>query len=197
MALHCAFARISLFLRNIAGVLSLMMIVALPSLCAAVEYTEVEWTDLMPKDDLDALLAPPEYLNDIADGSQQDSVAALNQEESVDAQTKRYRDALSSTRVMQEFNGKQIRIPGYMVPLEQNEEREVTAFFIVPYFGACLHMPPPPPNQILYVQYEEGIALEALQQPFWFEGTLTVALNENALGTLAYTLNIDDYRLYE
>ena len=142
MALHCAFARISLFLRNIAGVLSLMMIVALPSLCAAVEYTEVEWTDLMPKDDLDALLAPPEYLNDIADGSQQDSVAALNQKESVDAQTKRYRDALSSTRVMQEFNGKQIRIPGYMVPLEQNEEREVTAFFIVPYFGACLHMPP-------------------------------------------------------
>tara|TARA_B100000965_G_scaffold390476_3_gene397440 strand:- start:59743 stop:60336 length:594 start_codon:yes stop_codon:yes gene_type:complete len=197
MALHCAFARISLFLRNIAGVLSLMMIVALPSLCAAVEYTEVEWTDLMPKDDLDALLAPPEYLNDIADGSQQDSVAALNQKESVDAQTKRYRDALSSTRVMQEFNGKQIRIPGYMVPLEQNEEREVTAFFIVPYFGACLHMPPPPPNQILYVQYEEGIALEALQQPFWFEGTLTVALNENALGTSAYTLNIDDYRLYE
>ncbi|HBY41868.1 MAG TPA: DUF3299 domain-containing protein [Alteromonas sp.] len=174
-----------------------MMIVALPSLCAAVEYTEVEWTDLMPKDDLDALLAPPEYLNDIADGSQQDSVAALNQKESVDAQTKRYRDALSSTRVMQEFNGKQIRIPGYMVPLEQNEEREVTAFFIVPYFGACLHMPPPPPNQILYVQYEEGIALEALQQPFWFEGTLTVALNENALGTSAYTLNIDDYRLYE
>ena len=197
MALHCAFARISLFLRNIAGVLSLMMIVALPSLCAAVEYTEVEWTDLMPKDDLDALLAPPEYLNDIADGSQQDSVAALNQKESVDAQTKRYRDALSSTRVMQEFNGKQIRIPGYMVPLEQNDEREVTAFFIVPYFGACLHMPPPPPNQILYVQYEEGIALEALQQPFWFEGTLTVALNENALGTSAYTLNIDDYRLYE
>ena len=197
MALHCAFARISLFLRNIAGVLSLMMIVALPSLCAAVEYTEVEWTDLMPKDDLDALLAPPEYLNDIADGSQQDSVAALNQKESVDAQTKRYRDALSSTRVMQEFNGKQIRIPGYMVPLEQNDEREVTAFFIVPYFGACLHMPPPPPNQILYVQYEDGIALEALQQPFWFEGTLTVALNENALGTSAYTLNIDDYRLYE
>ncbi len=197
MALHCAFARISLFLRNIAGVLPLMMIVALPSLCAAVEYAEVEWTDLMPKDDLDALLAPPEYLNDIADGSQQDSVAALNQKESVDAQTKRYRDALSSTRVMQEFNGKQIRIPGYMVPLEQNEEREVTAFFIVPYFGACLHMPPPPPNQILYVQYEEGIALEALQQPFWFEGTLTVALNENALGTSAYTLNIDDYRLYE
>ena len=84
-----------------------------------------------------------------------------------------------------------------MVPLEQNDEREVTAFFIVPYFGACLHMPPPPPNQILYVQYEEGIALEALQQPFWFEGTLTVALNENALGTSAYTLNIDDYRLYE
>ena len=197
MALHCACARIPLFLRNIAGVLSLILIVALPSLCAAVEYTEVEWTDLMPKDDLDALLAPPEYLNDIADGSQQDSVAALNQKESVDAQTKRYRDALRSTRVMQEFNGKQIRIPGYMVPLEQNEDREVTAFFIVPYFGACLHMPPPPPNQILYVQYEEGIALEALQQPFWFEGTLTVALNENALGTSAYTLNIDDYRLYE
>lgn len=163
----------------------------------AVEYSEVEWTDLMPKEDLAALLDPPDFLSGIEDGSQQDSVAALNQREIVDNKAKRYRDALSSTQAIEDFNGKSIRIPGYIVPLEQNEQREVTSFFVVPYFGACLHMPPPPPNQILYVEYEEGIALENLQYPFWFEGKLKIELSQRELGTSAYTLHIDNYQLYE
>ena len=73
-----------------------------------------------------------------------------------------------STRVIEAFDGKAIRIPGFIVPLEQNDEQKATAFFVVPYFGACLHMPPPPPNQILYVEYEEGIAVENLYDPYWF-----------------------------
>ena len=81
--------------------------------------------------------------------------------------------------------------------MAQNEERRVTSFFIVPYFGACLHMPPPPPNQILFVNFSDGIELQHLQQPFWFEGKLEIEISERDIGTSAYTLHIDNYQLYE
>ncbi|NVK56773.1 MAG: DUF3299 domain-containing protein [Alteromonadaceae bacterium] len=174
-----------------------MVSASLVGVVQAKTYTEIEWTDLMPQDDLSALLDPPEFLNEIEDGSQQDSVEALNQRQLNDEKAQRYREALISTRIIDEFNGKAVRIPGYIVPLEQNQNREVTAFFVVPYFGACLHMPPPPPNQVLYVSFKDGIALENLQQPYWFEGTLTVEVNQHELGTSAYTFNLNDYQLYE
>lgn len=164
---------------------------------AAAQYREVEWTELMPKEDLAALLDPPDFLNGIEDGSQQDSVAALNQRDITDQKAERYRDALSSTRPIDEFDQQAIRIPGYIVPLAQNEQRRVTSFFVVPYFGACLHMPPPPPNQILFVNYPKGIELQNLQQPFWFEGKLNIEISKHDLGTSAYTLHVDNYQLYE
>lgn len=164
---------------------------------AAAQYREVEWTELMPKEDLAALLDPPDFLNGIEDGSQQDSVAALNQRDITDQKAERYRDALSSTRPIAEFDQQVIRIPGYVVPLAQNEQRRVTSFFVVPYFGACLHMPPPPPNQILFVNYPQGIELQNLQQPFWFEGKLNIVISKHDLGTSAYTLHVDNYQLYE
>ncbi|MDG6097774.1 DUF3299 domain-containing protein [Alteromonas sp. ZYF713] len=163
----------------------------------AAQYREVEWTELMPKEDLAALLDPPDFLNGIEDGSQQDSVAALNQRDITDKKAERYRDALSSTRPIAEFDQQAIRIPGYIVPLAQNEQRRVTSFFVVPYFGACLHMPPPPPNQILFVNYPRGIELHNLQQPFWFEGKLNIEISKHDLGISAYTLHVDNYQLYE
>lgn len=167
----------------------------------AANYEEIDWVALMPEDDLSALLNRPEFLNDIADGSAADSAAdsiddfASKQLE--DEQAQRYQQALVSTRVIEAFDGKAIRIPGFIVPLEQNDEQKATAFFVVPYFGACLHMPPPPPNQILYVEYKEGIAVENLYDPYWFEGTVKIDNHESALGTSAYSLVLDSFALYE
>ncbi|MEC8786836.1 MAG: DUF3299 domain-containing protein, partial [Pseudomonadota bacterium] len=126
----------------------------------AANYEEIDWVALMPEDDLSALLNRPEFLNDIADGSAADSVDDFASKQLEDEQAQRYQQALVSTRVIEAFDGKAIRIPGFIVPLEQNDEQKATAFFVVPYFGACLHMPPPPPNQILYVEYKEGIAVK-------------------------------------
>ena len=186
------------------GIKARMTLVFLTMFClitsassTAAQYREAEWTELMPKEDLAALLDPPDFLNGIEDGSQQDSVAALNQRDITDQKAERYRDALSSTRPIAEFDQQAIRIPGYIVPLAQNEQRRVTSFFVVPYFGACLHMPPPPPNQILFVNYPQGIELQNLQQPFWFEGKLNIEISKHDLGTSAYTLHVDNYQLYE
>ncbi len=160
-------------------------------------YQEIEWVALMPEGDLSALLNRPEFLDDIADGSNEDSVEQFASKTLEDERAQQYQSALTSTRVIKEFDGKAIRIPGFIVPLEQNDEQQVTTFFVVPYFGACLHMPPPPPNQILFVEYKEGIALENLYDAYWFEGTIVIEEHESTLGTSAYSLILNNVALYE
>ena len=176
---------------------TLVILVSVFNPTQAADYEEIDWVALMPEDDLSALLNRPEFLNDIADGSAADSIDVFASKQLEDEQAQRYQQALVSTRVIEAFDGKAIRIPGFIVPLEQNDEQKATAFFVVPYFGACLHMPPPPPNQILYVEYKEGIAVENLYDPYWFEGTVKIDNHESALGTSAYSLVLDSFALYE
>lgn len=160
-------------------------------------YQDIEWTALIPEDDLNALLNPPAYLSEVADGSAQDSVEAFNNKNLEDEQARRFQEALSSTRVVEQFDQQAIRIPGFIVPLEAGDNRRVTEFFIVPYFGACLHMPPPPPNQIIHADLTTGIEVENLYQPYWFEGTLSIAKVKNSMGTSAYKLTLDAVTPYE
>jgi len=160
------------------------------------QYQEIEWIALIPEDDLAALLDPPEYIFNIEDGSEQDSVAALSQQDVTDEKTKRFQQALTSTRIVQAFDGKAIRIPGFIVPLESEEQLKVTEFFIVPYFGACLHLPPPPPNQIIYATHAPGVELNSLTQPFWFSGKLKIEHTENGSGASAYRLLLDEVKVF-
>ena len=176
----------------------ILIVSSAPAVSAdAQSYEDIDWTELMPAEDLSALLNRPAFLDDIADGSAQDALDNFQQRQLEDEQAQQYQAALSSTRVIQGFDGKAIRIPGFIVPLAQNEDKEVTRFFIVPYFGACLHMPPPPPNQILYVESEQGITLENLFDPYWFEGVVSIEQKVDAMGTSAYSLSLDNYALYE
>lgn len=167
------------------------------SAAQSTSYEEIEWIQLMPKDDLDALLNPPEYLEEIVDGSEQDTLNSLDAKAFDNEQDKRYQQALSSVRVIESYNNKKLRIPGFIVPLESEEGKRISEFFIVPYFGACLHMPPPPPNQIIYVKFDQGVDLKSLYDAFWFEGTLTINTVENELGTSAYQLKLDNVLPYE
>ena len=163
----------------------------------ASEYQEIEWTQLMPQEDLAALLNPPDYLAGIEDGSQEDSVEAFKDKEFDNEGTNRFQQALVSTQVVKSFENKRIRIPGFIVPLQTNGAQKITEFFIVPYFGACIHMPPPPPNQIIHVKVDHDIELESLYDPFWFEGTLAIDTTENAMGTAAYRLKLASVQPYE
>lgn len=160
-------------------------------------YTEVEWIQLMPEDDLDALLTPPDMLGEIQDGSEQDSVSALSSMIGDDAIARRFEQALTSTRVIDSFDNMPIRIPGFMVPLKSDEQQRVVEFFIVPYFGACLHMPPPPPNQMIYGKVVDGFELSQLSEPYWFEGVVTIQTTSNMTGTSAYGMTLDSIRVYE
>ena len=160
-------------------------------------YEEIEWIQLMPEDDLEALLNPPDFLADIQDGSELDSVDALSNMTADNEMALRFEQALTSTRVIDSFNQKSVRIPGFMVPLTSDEQQRVTEFFIVPYFGACLHMPPPPPNQIIFGKVKQGFELSKLDMPFWFEGRINIETISNTTGTAAYGMILDNIREYE
>ncbi|MDC0602064.1 DUF3299 domain-containing protein [Aliiglaciecola sp.] len=160
------------------------------------EFEEIEWVELMPKDDLAALMDPPDFLLGIVDGSSEDNIDRLAKEGKTSEKAKRFEAALKSESVISSFAGRNIRIPGFIVPLSTNEKREVVEFFIVPYFGACLHMPPPPPNQIIFSSQADGILVEDISAPFWFEGKVKIETRANDMGTAAYALTLDNVKPY-
>lgn len=157
----------------------------------------VTWDELLPPEDLEALTNPPEYLNEIEDGSFEDQISnSLEQALSL-AGDDAYQQALVSTKVVPEMDGQQVRIPGFIVPLSYDKAQRVTAFFIVPYFGACIHVPPPPPNQIIYGEFGEGSAMADIYDAYWITGVLHTTLTENEMATSAYSLTVTDITLYD
>ena len=100
-------------------------------------------------------------------------------------------------RVRPEMNEKIVRIPGFIVPLDFEQRQSVTRFLLVPYFGACIHEPPPPPNQTIYAEFEPGYDLESFWQPFWIEGKIFVNRVEEDLATALYTLSAEKIELYD
>jgi hypothetical protein len=163
---------------------------------AGEKYRTIEWTDLMPKDDLEAILNQPDYIDEIVDGSPEDQLSNRVQTAIATASNSRYQQALESTRVIEEFNNQSVRLAGFIVPLEFDGEQTITQFFFVPYFGACIHLPPPPPNQLIYVSYPQGLKLEALYDPFWITGVLKTSLVENDTATSAYSIVVNSISPY-
>jgi len=71
-----------------------------------------------------------------------------------------------SRSVRADLDGKTVSIGGYMLPLEYSGTK-VTEFLLVPYLGACIHVPPPPPNQIVHVKIAQGSPQRASTRQFW------------------------------
>lgn len=102
-----------------------------------------------------------------------------------------YKSALISTNVVEDVIGRAVSISGFIVPLEVSEDRSIRSFFLVPYYGACIHYPPPPPNQIIYVALEDVFTQYNMQQAYTVEGILNRGMFEDPMGTSAYVLEVN------
>jgi len=96
-----------------------------------------------------------------------------------------------------ELNEAKVRLPGYTVPFEFGADAKITEFLLVPYYGACLHAPPPPPNQTIFVMTDEPISLRDLAQAVWVEGTMYTQTQESELADAAYTIKMDRIEVYD
>lgn len=139
-------------------------------------FTELDWLAMMPPDELDALQSGSTVI--VHNGK-------LRQKQ------------FGSYRVMSEVLGRKIKLPGYVVPIESDDKGNMTEFFFVPFFGACIHVPPPPPNQIVYVRLAKPTKAPEIWDAFMLKGELSDQKVQNRVAGSAYSMDaavLEPYR---
>jgi hypothetical protein len=149
---------------------------------AAQSTREIDWLELMPPEDLAALQA----MGEIDHGGFDESGPALPPN-----------DAMTSTRTVAKMDGAKGKIPGYVVPVAFDDKGRITELFLVPYFGACIHMPPPPPNQIIHIRPKTPLPAGQIWDAYWAVGTVRIAMTENDMALSAYSMDLDRLEVIE
>jgi hypothetical protein len=161
----------------------------------------IMWEDLMPEGSEDALMKEYEefyamlekrYAANTTTLADADPYARIEEGSEFD-----FMPQLGGFETVEELDGVLIRMPGYVVPLDFQAGSKLGAFLFVPYMGACIHTPPPPPNQIIFVRAEPAAKISDIWSPYWIEGTLTAEKTENDLGDTAYALSMTKIEGYE
>lgn len=164
----------------------------------AANYKEIKWDDLIPETDLEilkkmnVLLSNPHLSMDMDLELRQEILIAQSQLEDPEVQA-----VMNSINVQAELNKQSVSLSGFVVPLEMDDESIITEFFLVPYFGACIHVPPPPPNQIIYVHYKKGLQVSDISIPFEIKGTLFTEIMEDEGAVSAYSFTADKVSEYK
>ncbi|HHX36002.1 MAG TPA: DUF3299 domain-containing protein [Gammaproteobacteria bacterium] len=140
----------------------------------ATELRTLKWEEMVPADA--PPLPPPTALHDL------NQLGDILAQESGPAAEQQHPNA----PVVPELDGLMVKLPGYIVPLVIDDNSRITEFLLVPYFGACIHVPPPPSNQIVYVHSEGGVAMGDMWQPYWIEGKLSVESFSSDMGDTGY-----------
>lgn len=99
---------------------------------------------------------------------------------------------------LKKIDSTMVRIAGYMVPIETDEQEEATEFLIVPIAGGCIHTPPPPPNQIVYCRMmNKKKAKIAMYEPNWFEGKISINKTGSPYGAVSYQMSVANVEPYK
>ena len=161
-------------------------------LCSAAAVAEprvLEWEEMIPAG------WPPDDLFDDLD-------VDLDMLEDDDPRAQelfaRVEEVWDSAPMVEELDGQSIRLAGYAIPLE-GDGRNVTSFLLVPYFGACIHVPPPPRNQTVLVEMTEGntARIERAFATVWVTGEMKIDAGKTELATTGYTIHSTQVAPYQ
>lgn len=146
---------------------------------------QLKWEDLLPEGFSAAKLLE-KYADELEklDELPEDSEEGLEIIEKIQAE-------LDQVPSNPKWDGKWVELPGFLAPLEQTQEM-ITRFLLVPYFGACIHMPPPPINQTVLVDMEKGDGIllhEVSIYPFKIKGRLTIDRTNTDIGNAGYHIS--------
>jgi hypothetical protein len=149
---------------------------------------ELEWDDLMPAD-YDPSTVLPELGDEVSDLTDDDP------------QAQRYlqmvRDAWDQAPVVPSLDGQRVRLPGFVVPVDY-DDKNVAEFLLVPYFGACIHTPPPPANQIVHVTTGGfGPSPDQLWDPVWVTGIMATEHVSSELAEAGYRMQAESIEPYD
>ena len=162
----------------------LLLCLALPLLAAA-PYRDIRWEELIPKD-----WDPAKEFRSLDLANMKDSdpraIAALQ----------RMKELWEQAPTEPSMAGRKVRLPGFVIPLERKGE-EVIEFLLVPYFGACIHTPPPPANQIIHAVSAKPRGKMRSMEAFWVSGTLEIRRAETDWGAAGYRLRVERIERYD
>ena len=140
-------------------------LIAALSLLQPAEPQEISWNDLVPE------------------GVEEVEAPELDHEK-IGQQT-------GSAETVAELDGAYIKMPGFMLPLDYTERGRVRAFLLVPYYGACIHVPPPPANQLVLVTTAKPYENDSLFEPVTVTGMFGTASTSTQLAEIGYALSAD------
>ena len=152
---------------------------------ATTTYKETSWEALMPADWNPAKDFEKLNLSNLSDSDPR-AIKALEQ----------LRAAMDNAPIVPSLNGARIRIAGFMVPLD-GLRGQVSEFLLVPYFGACIHTPPPPANQIIHVTPAKPYKTDQGMDAVWISGVLETVRSDTGMGAAGYRMRADSVTQYK
>ena len=156
--------------------LGLLGTLAGPAAAAAAVAKETTWEELIPKD--------WDPMKDLRIGN----IGLVPEGSSKERDMMRQmREVWDNAPTVARMDGASVRLPGYVVPLEE-VKGELKEFLLVPYFGACIHSPPPPSNQVVHVLATEPLKGFRTMDTVWVSGTLKINRQDSAMGVSSYQI---------
>ena len=151
-------------------------LIALPRVVSAAAPREITWDDLIPP-------GVP-YSEIIAEGE-------------LDEENDYWRPIFdeNSTKLNPALADAYIKMPGFIIPIDISADG-VTSFILVPYVGACIHVPPPPPNQLVFVSTKVPWPSERLWEAVWVTGTMQNKVQYTEVADTGYELEADRIEIY-
>ncbi|HEX7813707.1 DUF3299 domain-containing protein [Dyella sp.] len=130
-------------------------------------YADLDWAHMVPPEDIKLLHDAPPVLHV---GNQR-----MKQ--------------IGTLHTVAALDGQKVKLPGYVVPLESDDDGRMLEFFFVPFYGACIHVPPPPPNMLVHVKLAHGIDTPSLYDPLTLKGVLHTQVTQNVMAASAYGMS--------
>ncbi len=151
-------------------------------------FLPVEWEDLIP---------PGFSSDEVVDRYEERLTAAEPGSPEINALYDEMNAEFESATVNSELDNEKVQLAGFVAPLTYDGD-DITEFLLVPYFGACIHVPPPPANQTVMVTLAEGesLSLEESWGAVWVAGNLTAATTDTDLATAGYSISGPVFGVY-
>lgn len=146
-----------------------------PQVAQADDYIDLGWGDLLPANEI--------TIPNVLRGLIEHDNAPLSSQQP------------ASSGVRTDWNGRMVRLPGFIVPIDY-KGTGVTAFILVPYVGACVHVPPPPANQLVFVTTPTPYESDGLFEAVSVTGKFRVSSISTHLAEIGYALSADRIEPY-
>ena len=153
------------------------------------ELVELTWEDLIPADfkqpENPFNTMPQEEIDKLLDGSDESN-----------ARLARLKEEFEYAPVVESLDGKRVKLPAYVTPLDFDGQMKMSEFLLVPYMGACIHTPPPPANQVVYADSRSPIELDSPYDAVWAIGILRADTVNSELAEAGYRLEVEEVLPY-